>query len=170
MHLIVSVKLGTRATVLVALATLARVAAVPAQPPSQPASGDEAAIQAFYRDWSAATARDGAAGYIASWADDGVLLPPDEPPASGKEAIRAWYERAAAPFVVQPSTFSVEALHVMGGWAVYRFSIAGQRTPRAGGDPQPFAAKYLDVLRRGEDGAWRFVYRMWNANPHTPAR
>jgi uncharacterized protein (TIGR02246 family) len=154
---------------LVAL-VVASAASALAQPPSQAASGDEAAIQALYREWSAATARDGAAGYVASWADDGVLLPPDEPPAAGKEAIRAWYERAAAPFVVQPSAFSVEGLHVMGGWAVYRFSIAGQRTPRAGGDPQPFAAKYLDVLRRDEDGAWRFVYRMWNANPRTPAR
>jgi uncharacterized protein (TIGR02246 family) len=148
---------------------LSPAAGLLAQPAREAASGDVAAIQATYREWSAATARDGADGYVASWADDGVLLPPDEPPAAGRDAIRAWYERAAAPFVVQPSAFNIDALHVMDGWAVQRFSMSGHRTPRAGGDPQPFAAKYIDVLRRGEDGTWRFVYRMWNASPPAAA-
>jgi uncharacterized protein (TIGR02246 family) len=157
---------GTSIAAAAALAWLVGAAAR-AQPPA-PGSEGEAAIQAFYREWSAATARDGADGYVASWADDGVLLPPDEPAAAGKAAIRAWYERSAAPFLVQPTEFRVEALHVVGDWAIQRFSIAGTRTPRAGGASQSFSAKYLDVLRRGEDGAWRFVYRVWNASPASP--
>ena len=35
---------------------------------------------------------------------------------------------------------------------------------KAGGEAQPFEAKYFDVLRRKPDGAWEFSHRMWSSN------
>lgn len=35
--------------------------------------------------------------------------------------------------------------------------------PRAGGEGEPFEAKYLDVVRRKADGTWEFTHRMWSA-------
>ena len=51
-----------------------------------------------------------------------------------------------------------------GGFVIYRSTLKGQRVARAGGDPQPFETKYLDVLRRKPDGGYEFVRRMWNSN------
>jgi len=125
---------------------------------------DTVAILSMYQEWSAALASRGPEGYVAYFAEGAALLPPNEPPAVGKEAIRQWIERQLATYTIRPQRFGKRTFSGSGHWVFARFEIAGELLPKQGGEPVPFDNKYLDVLQRQTDGSWRFYYRIWNSN------
>ena len=129
-------------------------------------TSDQQAIVSFYQEWSAAAMKEGPEGYARYFATDGVLLPPDGAPVSGRPAIREWMQRtlAESAYFPRPEGVTQDDLKVTGNMAVARSTVRGKRIPKAGGDPVPFETKYLDVLRRTSEGRWEFIYRMWNSN------
>jgi uncharacterized protein (TIGR02246 family) len=128
-----------------------------------PLVGDTAGVNALYRDWGAAVGARGAEGYASFFVDDAVLLPPGAPPVVGRVAIRAWMQSQLETYVSQTTSFRPEEMRIDEEWAFVRVTIAGRRTPRAGGEAVEVENKYLDVLQKQADRAWRFVYRAWNA-------
>jgi ketosteroid isomerase-like protein/quercetin dioxygenase-like cupin family protein len=130
------------------------------------------AVQAFYRDWSAAALARGAEGYASFFAEDAMLLPPDAVPVAGRAAIREWQERQQKDATHQtvPEAISEDELTVSGGVVLYRSTLKGTRIAKAGGAPEPIENKYLDVLRRKPDGRYEFVRRMWSSNLAQSAR
>jgi len=130
------------------------------------AASPQDAVKAFYRDWSQATMARGAEGYASYFAEDAVLLPPNAAPVSGRAAIRDWQARSQkeATHHTLPESISEDELQVSGGFVLYRSTLKGQRTPKAGGRPEPFESKYFDVLRRKADGGYEFIRRMWSSN------
>jgi uncharacterized protein (TIGR02246 family) len=143
------------------------------QAPAGGAAADEAAdetgvrsIKAFYKEWSRAAMEAGAQGYASYFAEDAVLLPPDAPPVAGRAAIRDWQQKSQdhATYRTVPEAVSEDEVRVAGGQAVHRTTLRGRRVPKAGGEGEPFEAKYLDVLRRKADGSWEFTHRMWSDN------
>ncbi len=133
---------------------------------AKPATSPQDAIKAFYREWSKASLERGPEGYASFFALDAVLLPPDAAPVAGRAAIREWQERSQkeATHRTVPEAISEDELSVAGDSAIYRSTLKGKRVPKAGGDAEPFEAKYFDVLRKKPDGAWEFRHRMWSSN------
>jgi len=101
---------------------------------------------------------------MAEIVDDAVWMPPDQAPIVGKPAIRSFYE-ALFEQVTLAGTLSPDnqELQIFGDWAVLRGVLVGTVTPKAGGEPKPFANKFVNVLRREPDGAWKHVWDVWNA-------
>ena len=128
------------------------------------ADAEAAAINALYGEWSQAMATRGAEGYASFFVADGSVLPPDGPAIEGRDAIRKWIQKVLDDFSVKEPRLSWGPLQVSGNLAVRRFTLAGLRVPRKGGDPVRFNNKYMDVLQKQADGSWRFVCRMWNSN------
>jgi uncharacterized protein (TIGR02246 family) len=130
------------------------------------ATSPQDAVRAFYRDWSQARQARGAEGYASYFAEDGVLLPPNAAPVSGRAAIRDWQERSQKERTHQtPSeSTSEDEIQVSGGFVLYRSTLRGQRAPKAGSPPEPFENKYFDVLRRKADGGYELIRRMWSSN------
>lgn len=130
------------------------------------AASPQDAVEAFYRDWSEATTARGADGYASFFAEDAVLLPPDAAPVQGRAAIREWHERSQQESAHRtvPEGISEDELQVSGGFVLYRSTLKGRRIPKAGGEPEPFESKYLDVLRRKPDGGYELARRMWSSN------
>jgi len=130
------------------------------------ATSPQDAVKAFYRDWSQATMARGAEGYASYFAEDAVLLPPNAAPLSGRAAIRDWQERSQkeATHRTLHEGVSEDELQVSGGFVIYRSTLKGQRTPKAGGEPESFENKYFDVLRRKADGGYELIRRMWSSN------
>jgi ketosteroid isomerase-like protein len=127
---------------------------------------DSASVNAFYSRWFG-SATHAAATYARFYAPDGYILPPGSPPVVGPEAIAAWFERTeeALPYVARPDDFKVDEIRFLSSeWVVYRSTQHGQRFPKAGGDPVPFATKYVDLLHRTGKRGWEVVLRMWNDN------
>jgi ketosteroid isomerase-like protein len=119
-------------------------------------------VARFYREWHLSVVN-GPEAYAAAFGTNAALMPPDAAPVIGREAIRAWREgQAQAPFRVLPESAVQDEIRVEGQAAYVRTTVRGTRVPRAGGDAVPFAEKYLDLLRRTDDGSWEFVARMWN--------
>ncbi len=133
---------------------------------SQPA-GNRAEIDAFYGAWMGGAAQKGPAAYASFYAEDGIMLPPNERPAAGRGPIEAFQRGAQtnSPYTVKPSGINVDEVRFLTpDWAVYRSTLSGSRVAKADGTSSAFETKYFDVLRRGTDGRWQVAYRMWSDN------
>jgi len=143
-------------------AILACCAAAYPLPAAAQTPADSASVGAFYRDWFGSLAQ-GPDAYAAFYAVDGMVLPPNAPPAAIAEWLRA--AQASAPYTVRPQGLSVDELRFLSpGWAVQRTTLRGQRVPKAGGEAAAFETKYLDLLHRKPDGGWEVAMRMWSDN------
>jgi uncharacterized protein (TIGR02246 family) len=131
------------------------------------AAGNRAEIDKFYAAWMGGAAQKGPAAYAAFYAEEGMMLPPNERPVAGRGPIEEFQRRAQAtsPYAVKPSGITVDEVRFLGAdWAVYRSTLSGVRIAKADGASTPFETKYFDVLQRGADGQWRVAYRLWSDN------
>jgi uncharacterized protein (TIGR02246 family) len=132
---------------------------------------DKASVRAVDAQWArAATAGDGQA-IAALYASDAILLPPGEPMVKGEAAKKYWVNFVngfSGP--IELNTMAVEGGgNVASAIGTYTMSL----TPRkAGAKPLPTQeGKYLEVLRRQNDGSWKIIYDMWSPNaPPAPAK
>jgi ketosteroid isomerase-like protein len=136
-------------------------------------SADEAAdlraIDRFYERWRQFYEADGGPDeYVAFYADGAVLVPPNEPPVVGREAIRSYVASIFGPFRLSLD-MKPEETRVSGDWAYRRYRASGTVAPRAGGEAIPFDNKYLDVLRRVGRDEWRVHIHMWSSNIPLPS-
>lgn len=133
---------------------------------STAAAADSASVAAFYREWFGSLHL-GPEAYASFYAPDGMVLPPNRPPAVGRTAIARWLResQAALPYTVRAEGVTVdERSFLTPSWVLYRSTLRGQRIPKAGGAAVPFETKYLDLLRRTDAGRWEVMYRMWSDN------
>ncbi|KEO55385.1 YybH family protein [Thioclava pacifica] len=121
------------------------------------ASDVEAAIGTWQALWNAGDAR---AAAQAIFTEDAVLLPPDGPMLTGRDAITAFWQ----PILDSPAhSLELELLHLdllgdtaieTGTWAV---SVPGDD-----GKDKQIGGKTLVVWKKGADGQWRMAQDMWN--------
>ena len=116
----------------------------------------EALLAAWDADWNAADVD----ALVASFTDDAVRMQPNGPTLVGKEAIRAALQ---AEFDVNTSeTVSVAGeIQVAEDWAFVRGTYTTV-TPTAGGDPIHVQGKWVSIVRRQPDGAWKWHRDIWN--------
>jgi uncharacterized protein (TIGR02246 family) len=125
---------------------------------------DKASIRAVDEAWAgAATAGNGEA-IAALYAPNAVLLPPGEPMVKAEAAKKYWVDFAngfSGP--TQLNTLAVEGSgDVATAIGTYKMSLTPKK---AGAKPLPTEeGKYLEVLKRQDDGSWRLVYDMWSQN------
>ena len=129
--------------------------------------GDEAAVGQMIRDWLVAMNQPGEAGadgWMSFVSDDIVVLPPNAEIAEGHDAARA-----VALGFTQADDFSI-------AWESKRidFSRDGDIASVVGayelsfkdpeGNPVEDRGKFLDVLRKGEDGSWKAFAVSFNSD------
>lgn len=130
-------------------------------------AADRAAIKAIEdrlvkamlgKDWKAVAAL---------YTDQAVLMPPNAPVVSGGQAIAAWL--AGTGLTVSAFTISSEALEIENGLATNRGTHTLTFTAAGMPGPATERGKYLWVLRKGSDGAWRITANMFSSsNPPPP--
>jgi len=95
------------------------------------------------------------------YADDAVLLPPNENPVTGRTAIRPRYEtlfRTMMPAIKS----ELSEVEVGGDWAFVRGRNTGTMRPISGGPERQLNDVFLMVLRRAADGEWRIARLIWH--------
>lgn len=94
--------------------------------------------------------------------EDLVSMPPNQPPLVGKEASRAWFKEG---FRVAPSglTESIQALQVLGDWAVERVTWTLESQSTGGGVPAKDNGKGLHIWRRKGE-TWKVAQAIWNSD------
>jgi len=134
--------------------TTALLLALPLLQAGAARAGDPAEVlrtadRAFFKD----TREKGLEGWLAWFAEDAVVLPPNGALVVGSEAIREHYEgQGSFPpkgFVWEPSSASISSAGDF-GWTI------GSWGSDASGAPV-WSGKYLTVWRKSPDGSWKVV-------------
>jgi uncharacterized protein (TIGR02246 family) len=114
------------------------------------------AIKQLAADWRAGWLAGDADRLLSLYADDPVLMPQDQPPVVGRDAIRSLYQSLLKDyrFESEGKLMEVEASGDWGYfWSIYRLTA----TPKAGGDPIRSAGKSVFIVKRDLSGAWKIA-------------
>ncbi len=121
-------------------------------------TGEREQLLAADRAFDQATAEKGIEGWVAFFAPNGSMLPGDDPPVSGPDAIRQFMgPTLAQPGVSlrwQPTRAEVLIPGVL-GMTVGRFE---RRWEDAEGKPQQRNGTYVTVWKKQPDGSWKVVF------------
>jgi len=152
-------ELNRAAIVLTSLIALA--ACSPAAPPAADTSADEAALRAGTTTWMAAYNAGDADRIVALYAEDGVMMPPGAPAATGHAAMRAFLTadiaNAKAAGVTLLDGDSSTGVSGNIGWhsGSYKVTDASGATVDSG--------SYLETCRKA-DGKWLIIRDIWNSD------
>ncbi len=139
-------------------------ASADSQAPSRQAA-DEAGIRKLQeRDIAASIAFDVDA-LLALWTDDGVLLAPGQAPISGKDNLRAFYDKyrdAMANAEVLGYEEQWQEVRILGDYAYQWGQIRARRRSGQSKQETSTVVNAMRILRRGEDGSWRVARAIYN--------
>lgn len=117
------------------------------------------------RAFDQATAEKGIEGWVSSFAPNGSMLPGDEPPVTGPDAIRQFM----GPTLTQPnSSLRWQPTHA----EVLIPGVLGMTTGRwelrsldAEGKPRRRTGTYVTIWKKQPDGAWKVVFDTGSPDP-----
>ena len=121
---------------------------------------DTAALRAVHDRFSVALLRQDFDAVAALYAEDAVLLPPQEPAVHGRAAIRTW--TAAVPRVTRV-VLEVDDVDGRGDVAYMRGTFAMTLEPE-GAPALSVVGKYVEILKKQADGSWRFAVDIFNSD------
>ena len=148
--------------------SLALAACQKAAPPAELSPADRAALQATI-DSALAIANTppfNATAYVHQYyADDAILMPPNEPARTGMASVEEWFKAlpnvSAVAFKTEDMQGAPHLTYVRGR---YTFTV----TP-PGSAPVVDSGKFLEIWRRQANGAWRSQIDAFNSDlPATP--
>jgi uncharacterized protein (TIGR02246 family) len=106
---------------------------MPSAAPITPAEADRAAVTAavtaIWDEYEASLSAGDVDRWVELWSEEGIQLPPGEPPVMGKEAIRARNKAALTDLFDITMSISNEEVQVGGEWAVARGVYTATLTP-----------------------------------------
>jgi uncharacterized protein (TIGR02246 family) len=144
----------------------------PTPAPKTDVAADMAAIKAVNDRMAAAFDSKDVAALAAAYADDAIMMDPDQPAIEGKQAIQAAYEARAKENASQSVslTFAFTPLEtqVAGDWAFDRGDYTVTVTPKSG-TPMERSNKYVTIYKRQPDGNWKIYLDISNRNNPPPA-
>ncbi len=95
---------------------------------------------------------------LSLWTDDGVLLPPNEPPIIGKKAVAEMMKKqqeASKDYKLIEYVHEFKEIKIIGDWAFEWGYYRGTAVPIAGGEPIRESGKLMRILKREYDGSWK---------------
>jgi len=141
------------------------VLSVGCQGPAGLSEADRTAIRQAVDDYVKLRSARDFKGVAALYAEDAILLPPNQAAVQGRAAIQATQE-ASPPF----SNYQVPVLEIegTGDLAYCRGSYSLAVTP-AGAAPIEDRGKYLAIFRKQADGSWKVLRDIFNSDVPLPA-
>ena len=136
--------------------------------PAVDVEADRVAIEAMRAAEGVAVAAGDVDAMMALYADDIVIMAPNEPMASGVDAAREWGNEFFGMFSATVSSYTSDDIVIMGDVAIERYSGLFTVTPKAGGDAMAETIKGIHVYRRQADGSWKMTHDVWNSDEPLP--
>ena len=129
---------------------------------------DVEAIKAVMNEYVAGYESRNPDQFLTVFTEDAVRMQPNGSAVVGSASIRdyyeEWFQRESLDVTLAPSE-----IQVAGDWA---FAWGGYRatvTSIADGTSRTDTGKWLNVFKRGDDGAWKFHRNIWNSDLPLPA-
>ena len=136
-------------------------------PSAESHAKDEQAVKDTDAQWAKTAGAHDVDGTVAYYTDDAVLLPPNGPRVTGKQAIRAAWTALIAPGVVL--TWSAEKVEVsQSGDLAYIVGSYEDSSKDAKGKPATDKGKTLEVFKKQADGSWKVVADMYSSDMAAP--
>ncbi len=129
----------------------------------------EQAIRDLDSQWSAAAGSKELDKIVSYYADNALVMPPNDAAVTSKDGIRsAWKEMLALPgFSISWKATKVEA--AQSGDLAYSSGTYDMTLNDASGKPAPDHGKYLEIWKKQADGTWKVVADIWNSDLPMPA-
>ena len=102
------------------------------------------------------------------WTDDAIVVPPSQPIAEGKAAIRAFVAGSFNTPGFHIHWVSEKPVFSPDGNLAYLRSVTTTTFPGADGKPMTVSSRGVTVWRRDTDGQWRCAVDIWNDAPQAP--
>jgi len=136
---------------------------VPVPPPVDPAA-IEKQIRSMDADWSHAANLGDVETCISFYADDGLLLEPNAPVVTGKEAFRkSWTALVTGPQYVGLTFASTKVTVAQAGDMAWDIGTYELKTKDKDGKATKEAGKYVEVWQKQVDGLWKVAVDTYNA-------
>ena len=132
--------------------------------PSDNRAADAAAVQKADADWSAAAQAHNADSWVAFYADDAVVLPPNDKMATSKDAIRKTITDLLALPGLSVSWETTKAEAARSGDLAYTYGTYELTSNDAKGRPATDHGKYSEVWKKQADGSWKCIVDMWSSD------
>ena len=140
-----------------------------AEAPMNDPAADRAAVDAVRNQEMSAMNSGVADSMLAVYADDIVMMPPNELVVIGSAALRTWIDTTLKQ-VTMTGRYTSSSVEVSGDLAVDHYTGELTVTPRAAGaKPTSETIKGVHILRRQADGSWKIIQDVWNSDPSPPA-
>ena len=139
----------------------------PAAPPDNRAA-DAAAVQKTDEDWSKTAQTKNVDSWMAFYTDDAVLLPPDAPIATTKDAIRKGIGDVLMLTDLSVSWKATKSEAARSGDLAYTYGTYQLGWKSAKGKPMTEQGKYSEVWKKQADGSWKCAVDMYS--PDAPAK
>ena len=137
--------------------------------PSTAFDADTAAIRQLYRDWPRTVEAADADRYVTFIDDSITLLVPGAPAVHGVPTYRELVKRLLQGPRYRVLLKPANQLQVARPWAFAQYEAQVTTLSKVGGDSSTAHNRYVDVLRRQPNGAWRVYIHSWqNDAPAKP--
>ena len=123
-------------------------------------AADLAAIEKLHQEDVAVTLTQDPKGLVDVWAEDGVRIDPEGPPAIGKQAIGAENDKVHAQypeFKVLKYAPEIAEIEIADGWAIEVGNTVATYRLSAKDEPVSVNDKGMRLLKRQSDGSWKFA-------------
>jgi len=97
------------------------------------------------------------------FADDAILMPPNDTTVFGKDEIRSWWEDYFEFFRITSSVETEREVTVAGDQAYDRASVSVTIIPKERGPTIRDDIRSLTVWRHEPDGTWKISHQIWNS-------
>jgi len=124
---------------------------------------DTAAINDILTMYASSSEAGDLSAWLSLWTEDGVQMPPNEPPVIGKDQIQKANKAAFDQFTFEMEITNKE-IQIAGDWAFSRGTYAATVSPKNGDQPFPIDGKFMTILERQPDGNWKIHRDIFNSN------
>jgi ketosteroid isomerase-like protein len=131
-------------------------------------AADEAAVQKADGDWSQAAQAHNVGSWVAFYADDAVVLPPNEAMATNKDTIKKTISELLQLPAVSVSWTTAKAEAARSGDLAYTYGTYQLSWNDEKGEPANDHGKYTEVWRKQADGGWKCIVDMWSSDVPVP--
>lgn len=138
------------------------------QTPADTRAADESAIRDLDAQWSKMAGAHDLEGTLSYYSDDALLLPPNAPMVSGKQAIRAMWTSLLGPDV-SLSWHATKVEVARSGDLAYLVGTYTISMKDPQGKPMTDNGKFVEVWKKQADDKWKAVTDTYNSDLPMPA-
>jgi len=126
---------------------------------------DRAAIRQAHAEAVKAANSGNWPGWVAQFADDGAVMPPNADAVQGRAAILKWAESYPPISDFQANLVEIEGTSTI---AYVRGSYSLKVTPPGVTVPIADKGKFIEIWRKQADGSWKVAHDMFNSDVPLP--